>query len=158
MKQVFSNCFSLKSLPDISKWNTENVIDFSCLFENCISLNKIPDISKWNTNKLKTINRIFYNCSSLISLPDISKWTLKNINNFDIGFNKDSSLEFISFNVSSSKKFNKSLSSESNEESNIKNILIEKEYNNYNEFFFGKIDDDFYDNFYVDSYYENKAK
>ena len=32
---MFLNCKSLSSLPDISKWNTENVLDMSYMFSNC---------------------------------------------------------------------------------------------------------------------------
>ena len=38
---------SLESLPEISKWNTENVIDINFIFFGCISLKSLPDISKW---------------------------------------------------------------------------------------------------------------
>ena len=43
---TFYNCVSLKSLPDISKWNTSNVFDMSGMFANCSSLSSLPDISK----------------------------------------------------------------------------------------------------------------
>ena len=36
------------SLPDISKWNTENVIDMGGMFSICSSLVGLSDISKWN--------------------------------------------------------------------------------------------------------------
>ena len=32
MDFAFANCKSLKELPDISKWNTSNVIDMSGLY------------------------------------------------------------------------------------------------------------------------------
>ena len=52
MYGLFYECSSLKSLPDISKWNTNNVTDMSCLFYKCSSLKSLPDISKWNTNNV----------------------------------------------------------------------------------------------------------
>ena len=45
MNYVFTDCSSLKSLPDISKWNTSNVEHTKCLFKNCSSLKLLPDIS-----------------------------------------------------------------------------------------------------------------
>ena len=33
------------------------------LFSECSSLKSIPDISKWNTNNIKDFNEIFYECS-----------------------------------------------------------------------------------------------
>ena len=46
----------------------------NCLFSGCSSLIKLPDISKWNTNNVNNIIVLFFGCSYLIELPDISKW------------------------------------------------------------------------------------
>ena len=43
------------------------------MFSECSSLKALPDISKWNTNKIINISNLFYKCSSLKTLPDISK-------------------------------------------------------------------------------------
>ena len=74
MHGLFSYCSSLSSLPDISKWNTNNVNDISDLFSGCSSLSSLPDISKWNTNNLKNNNHLFDLCFSL-PLPYILKFT-----------------------------------------------------------------------------------
>ena len=60
MSGLFSECSSLSSLPDISKWNTNNVIDISELFFNCSSLSSLPDISKWNTNNVIDMSEFFF--------------------------------------------------------------------------------------------------
>ena len=80
-KEMFSNCSSLKSLPDISKWNTNNVTDMMGLFLGCSSLKSLPDISKWNINNVTNMMFLFVECSSLKSLPDISKWNTNNVIN-----------------------------------------------------------------------------
>ena len=49
MNEIFANCSSLLSLPDISKLNASNIINLSGLFYNCSLLKTVPDISKWNT-------------------------------------------------------------------------------------------------------------
>ena len=46
MSYMFCNCISLKELPDISKWNTNNVINMSQIFSKCRELKELPDISK----------------------------------------------------------------------------------------------------------------
>ena len=79
MSDMFYKCESLSSLPAISKWDTNNVIDMSGLFYDCISLLYLPDISKWNTSNVNDMSGIFYNCKSLLSLPDISKWDTSNV-------------------------------------------------------------------------------
>ena len=59
LKEMFANCESLLSLPDISKMKTNNIIDMSYMFSNCKSLSSLPDISKWNTNNVSSIRYIF---------------------------------------------------------------------------------------------------
>ena len=81
MSCMFSCCLSLFSLPDISYWDTSNVIDMSDIFYNCSSLAELPDISKWNLKSLTNISHIFSGCSTLSSLPDISIWDTTNIIN-----------------------------------------------------------------------------
>ena len=86
MSDMFSECLSLISLSDISKWNTSNVTNMSHMFYNCISLVSLPDISKWNTSNVTNISHMFYNCNSLISLPDLSKWNTTNVTNMSYMF------------------------------------------------------------------------
>ena len=49
ISKMFYYCSSLISLPDISKWNTNNIIDMSGIFGGdclcgCSSLLSLPDI------------------------------------------------------------------------------------------------------------------
>ena len=90
---LFYKCKSLEILPDISKWNLANALNLSILFYECSSLKKLPDISKWNVNNCIYISGLFFNCSSLSSIPDISKW---NLFNSDI-YNYISYLESINY-------------------------------------------------------------
>ena len=64
MSEMFCNCISLTSLPDISKWSTDNMIDMSRIFINCYSLLSLPDISKRNTNNVNNMNGVFAYCFS----------------------------------------------------------------------------------------------
>ena len=41
---MFSECYSLISLPDISKWNTSNVENMRYMFSGSNSLISLPDI------------------------------------------------------------------------------------------------------------------
>ena len=70
LSYLFENCSLLNKLPDISKWETDNVENISCLFQNCSKLYSIPDISKWNLNKVSECKSPFKGCSSLIKIPD----------------------------------------------------------------------------------------
>ena len=64
---MFHGCSSLSSLPDISKWNTNNVIDVSCMFYKCLSLSSLPDISKWSINMYE----MFKECLNIIMTKKI---------------------------------------------------------------------------------------
>ena len=70
MNELFANCVSLKLLPDISNWDTCNVINMEKMFYNCRSLSLLPDISNWNTNNVINREKMFYNCLTLTSIPD----------------------------------------------------------------------------------------
>ena len=43
MSCMFANCESLSSLPDISKWNINNVTDMKAMFQKCSSLTVLPE-------------------------------------------------------------------------------------------------------------------
>ena len=43
------------------------------MFYGCAKLSSLPDISKWNTNNVTDMNQMLYGCKKLSSLPDISK-------------------------------------------------------------------------------------
>ena len=65
---MFYDCKSLTSLPDISKWYTNNVKNMQCMFYSCKSLTTLPDIYKWkinNTNK----KYMFDNCKPSLKIP-----------------------------------------------------------------------------------------
>ena len=66
MNHMFNKCSSLSSLPDISKWNTNNVTNMSYMFRSCSSLSSLPDISKWNTNNVNNMSSMFAGCNEKI--------------------------------------------------------------------------------------------
>lgn len=47
---MFRGCSSLESIPDISKWNSNNIINMSSIFRGYIILFEIPNLSKWTTD------------------------------------------------------------------------------------------------------------
>ena len=71
MCSIFSDCSSLSSLLDISKWNTNNITNMCSMFYRRLSLSSLPDISKWNTNNVTNIGMInmYTDCYSLLYRP-----------------------------------------------------------------------------------------
>ena len=70
MSSMFNSCKSLSYLPDILKWNTNNVTDMSYMFYGCEKLNELPDISKWNINKVDKMEEMFENCFNSLIIPN----------------------------------------------------------------------------------------
>ena len=69
MNYMFGGCSSLISLPDLSKWNTQNVKSIESMFNGCSSLISLPDLSKWNTNNVERKDKIFNECLNTIIIP-----------------------------------------------------------------------------------------
>ena len=59
----------------MSKWAVAKVKDMQQMFDNCSSLTSLPDIAKWKSLKVESMYRMFYNCLSLSSIPDFFKWS-----------------------------------------------------------------------------------
>ena len=95
IESMFSYCSSLKFFPDISNWNTDNITSLKDLFSFCSSLEVLPDISNWKTNNVTNMENMFSTCSSLIYLPDISKWNTNKVINMDSMFSFCSSLKIL---------------------------------------------------------------
>jgi surface protein len=72
MANMFYNCTSLTSLPDISVWNTKNLAFTNSMFYNCKALTSFPDISKWNTSKLTQKDSMFAGVDKYI-IPQMFK-------------------------------------------------------------------------------------
>ena len=118
MNGLFLNCSNLISLPDISLWNTKNVINMAFMFgklqnllllasffcklnvKNYPWLSSFPFFSKSNYLYVQKIKEKLVNCInlkslhdiSLSSLPDLSNWNLKNVNSIKGMFNNCSNL------------------------------------------------------------------
>ena len=63
-------------MPDISKWDINNVVYMNELSSFCPVLQSLPDISKWKTDNVTLMTGMFYCCKSLKSIPEISKWNI----------------------------------------------------------------------------------
>ena len=92
---LFNYCKSIKSLPDISKWVTSNVTDMRGMILDCELLTSLTDISDWDTTNVTNMSNMFSGCKSLSSLPDISKWNTINVTDMSNMFSRCKSLSSI---------------------------------------------------------------
>ena len=47
------------------------------MFYGCESLTSMPNISRWNTDNVNNMSHMFYGCKLLIPISDIFSWTIK---------------------------------------------------------------------------------
>ena len=102
---MFTNCKSLISIFDFSKWDVYNIPNMSYIFFHCISLSFLPDIGKQKNDISNNINYMFENCFSTISSNDY----LKNINMPLFISNQDNlknEKPIYSYNLANGKKMN----------------------------------------------------
>ena len=127
MSYMFSNCFSLTTIPlldtsnvtnmysmfqscskltTIPQLDTSNVTDMTNMFGSCSKLTTIPQL---DTSNVTNMNRMFYNCASLTSVPQLDTSNVTDMNRM---FSNCSSLETIhminmkvSFDIHYSNKF-----------------------------------------------------
>ena len=109
MEGLFCECQNLKTLPDISKWNTSKVENTTGIFYKCSSLNILPDIWKWDTKNVVYMKYIFFGCSSLKEIKNLDKWNTGNVLNYEGIIEECYSLKYLpKFNFNDGEKNNNS--------------------------------------------------
>merc|ERR1711965_514986 len=61
--------------PDVTKWNTHAVTDFTGMFSNAYNFNR--DISKWDVSKATSLAGMFFNCPFFNR--DLNGWNTGNV-------------------------------------------------------------------------------
>ena len=79
MDSMFEECSSLISLPDISKWDTKNVLAMVAMFEECPSLISLTNISIWDTKNVKFESLILDDCFNLLNRAQFKRKYFKKL-------------------------------------------------------------------------------
>ena len=88
MYAMFQECDCLESIGDISGWNTAKVTYMNGLFNCCVRLGGIGDLSGWNTSNVTDMDAMFQDCEYLESIGDISNWNTSKVTNMAWLFNR----------------------------------------------------------------------
>ena len=78
MELMFLECKELEYL-DLSSFNTSNVTNMECMFNKCYKLKKIKGINKFNLTSVTNIYRMFRGCFKLKGI-NLSKFSMAKIN------------------------------------------------------------------------------
>lgn len=80
---MFDDNFSLKTISDVSHWNTANLIDAGGWLNECSAFvgdnSGTLDLSGWDTHNLKVAGEMFLNTN--LHIIDLSGWTFDSITN-----------------------------------------------------------------------------
>lgn len=85
LSEMFSSCENLRTINNISEWDTSNVTTMYRMFENCRSLESL-DLSSFNTSNVDSMYDIFARCENLKEL---------NLSSFEIRENCDTDWMFV---------------------------------------------------------------
>ena len=118
MSYMFSNCFSLTTIPLL---DTSNVTNMYSMFQSCSKLTTIPQLDTSNVtgminmfgscSKLTTIpqldtsnvtdmNRMFFNCASLTSVPQLDTSNVTDMNRMFSNCSRLEEIHMINMKVS----------------------------------------------------------
>jgi len=86
IENIFRGMTGLASPPDVSGWNTAKVTNMALAFYNCLNLNTPPDVSSWNTGAVTTLSQMFQLCSSFASAPNVASWNTAKVQNMTSTF------------------------------------------------------------------------
>jgi len=77
MSSVFKN--AIRANPDVSHWNTSNVLHFTSVFEGAASA--IPDVTNWNTDLVKDMSFMF--SGAVLANPNMENWNFSSVEKFN---------------------------------------------------------------------------
>ena len=70
---MFANCFKLRKIKGIEKFDTNQVIKICAMFQYCYELEEL-DLSNFNTSKVTDMGCMFANCFKLRKIKGIEKF------------------------------------------------------------------------------------
>ena len=97
MYNMFFSCFSLKTIKNLTQFNTSNVENMSYMFGLCSELESL-DLSSFDTSKVTNMNGMFAICESLKNITFSNNFNTSKVTSMDSMFYK--CLSFTTLDVS----------------------------------------------------------
>ena len=83
MKNMFASANSLIDLGDIGNWDVSNVTDMSAMFSNTRALRNVGNLDSWNVSSVIAMNGMFRDAHSLTYIGNLSGWNVGKVQNMD---------------------------------------------------------------------------
>ena len=78
MQNMFRECYNLKEIKGLNKFNTKNVIDISEMFAGCHELEYL-DLSNFDTSNVANMEFMFNICYNLKKIEGIEKFNTNKV-------------------------------------------------------------------------------
>ena len=95
MSFMFSECYKLKEINGLNKFNTNKVTNMEAMFNNCKELKHL-DLSNYNTSNVTNMSFMFSECNNLNYLNLLQFSICENECMFN--FNNKNRCQFITYN------------------------------------------------------------
>ena len=79
LSEMFQDCENLRTINNISEWDTSNVTNMDNMFKSCKSLVSL-DLSNWVVSKVESMHDMIQGCDSLVSV-NASNWDVSSVTN-----------------------------------------------------------------------------
>ncbi len=89
---MFQGATHFEHIGNIGRWNTSSATNMGCIFQYCHPLKSVGDLSGWNVSCVTNFYNAFQYCNSLTTIGDVSRWNTSNVTNMYQMFQWDSSL------------------------------------------------------------------
>ena len=80
MVLMFSECYKLKEIKGINKFNTNQVTKMNSMFNKCYELEYL-DLSNFNTSKVNEMQWMFAYCHKLKEIKGINNFNINKVTN-----------------------------------------------------------------------------
>ena len=94
MSFMFANCFKLKEIKGINKFNTNKVTDMQVMFQECNELEYL-DLSNFDTSNVTNMAWMFNKCHKLREIKGINKFNTNKVIDMQIMFQECNELEYL---------------------------------------------------------------
>ena len=94
MSYMFNNCYQLKEIKGLDKFNTSDVNNMTSMFQFCENL-KILDLSNFDTSLVRDMSYMFNKCYELKEIKGINKFNTSKVTDMSSMFKECEELKYL---------------------------------------------------------------
>ena len=95
---MFNNCYKLKEIKGINKFNTSKVKNMNSMFQYCNEIEYL-DLSNFDTSNVIHMGWMFNGCHKLKEIKGLNKFNTSKINNMRVMFQGCNKIEYLDLSI-----------------------------------------------------------